>query len=96
MIDRDQEEIADLVTLENGKAITFSQMEVGDAGKVIRYLAGWADKIHGKLIDTTFDALCYTRHEPLGVVGIITPWNYPIILTVMKFSPALAAGNTGK
>lgn len=70
-------------------------MEVAQTGSIIRYFAGWADKIHGKQIDTTFDALCYTRNEPIGVVGIITPWNFPIVITLMKISPALAAGNTG-
>lgn len=70
-------------------------MEAGKVGHHVRYFAGWADKIHGKLIDTQFDTLCYTRHEPFGVVGIITPWNAPIFLTIINFSPALAAGNTG-
>lgn len=50
-------------------------------------------QIHGKTIDTTFDKWCYTRHEPLGVVGAIIPWNYPIMMGAWKFAPALAAGN---
>lgn len=96
LVDQHQEELADLTTLENGRNIALSQMALVNIGKVLRYFAGWADKLHGKVIDTSNDSLCYTRHEPIGVAGIITPWNYPVMLTVMKFAPALAAGNTGK
>ena len=59
------------------------------------YFAGLADKIHGEVIPgTTPSLLNYTRREPLGVCGAITPWNSPLMLTTTKLAPALAAGNT--
>ena len=59
-----------------------------------RYFAGWADKNHGKTIPINGDYFCYTRHEPVGVVGQITPWNFPLLMYGMKLGPALATGNT--
>lgn len=97
LMERDKDEIATLDALDNGKAFTIARdVDVTDSVSCFRYYAGWADKIHGKTIDTTFDKLCYTRHEPLGVVGAVIPWNYPTMMAVWKFAPALAAGNTSK
>jgi aldehyde dehydrogenase (NAD+) len=59
-----------------------------------RYFAGWADKIHGKTIPIDGDYFCYTRHEPVGVVGQIIPWNFPMLMQAWKLAPALATGNT--
>ena len=59
-----------------------------------RYFAGWADKVHGKTIPIDGDFLCYTRHEPIGVVGQIIPWNFPMLMMAWKLAPALATGNT--
>jgi aldehyde dehydrogenase (NAD+) len=59
-----------------------------------RYFAGWADKNHGKTIPINGDYFCYTRHEPVGVVGQITPWNFPLLMYGMKLGPALSMGNT--
>ncbi|TFY60382.1 hypothetical protein EVJ58_g5178 [Rhodofomes roseus] len=59
-----------------------------------RYYAGWADKIQGKTIETSEAQLVYTRHEPIGVVGQIIPWNFPILMLAWKLGPALATGNT--
>jgi aldehyde dehydrogenase (NAD+) len=64
------------------------------AVKCYRYYAGWADKIHGKTIPIEGDFFCYTRHEPLGVVGQIIPWNFPLLMQAWKWGPALAAGCT--
>ncbi|KAF5346539.1 hypothetical protein D9756_010084 [Leucocoprinus leucothites] len=61
---------------------------------MIRYYAGWADKIHGKTIETTDKKMAYTRHEPWGVVGAILPWNGPLVVAATKIAPALATGNT--
>ncbi len=55
---------------------------------------GWVDKYHGKTIPTERDYLCYTTHEPIGVCGIIVPWNYPLMLLTWKVAPALAVGCT--
>ena len=59
-----------------------------------RYYAGWADKIQGKTIPVSGDYFCYTRHEPVGVVGQIIPWNFPLLMQAWKLAPALATGNT--
>ena len=59
-----------------------------------RYYAGWADKIQGKTIPISGDYFCYTRHEPVGVVGQIIPWNFPLLMQAWKLGPALAAGCT--
>eukprot|EP01006_Ploeotia_vitrea_P017834 TRINITY_DN49063_c0_g1_i4.p2 TRINITY_DN49063_c0_g1~~TRINITY_DN49063_c0_g1_i4.p2 ORF type:complete len:371 (+),score=204.35 TRINITY_DN49063_c0_g1_i4:547-1659(+) len=61
---------------------------------MLRYWAGWADKITGKTIPVGPDHFCFTRHEPVGVVGAIIPWNLPLIGVAAKLGPALAAGNT--
>jgi hypothetical protein len=65
-----------------------------DACFLYRYFAGFADKIHGKTIPVDANHLCYTRREPVGVVGAIAPWNFPLVLQSWKLGPALAAGNT--
>jgi acyl-CoA reductase-like NAD-dependent aldehyde dehydrogenase len=59
-----------------------------------RYYAGWADKNHGKTIPVGGDFFTYTRHEPVGVVGQIIPWNFPLLMLAWKWAPALALGNT--
>jgi aldehyde dehydrogenase (NAD+) len=59
-----------------------------------RYFAGWADKVQGKTIPIDGDYFCYTRHEPVGVVGQIIPWNFPMLMLAWKLAPALATGNT--
>src|SRR5215813_6658588 len=59
-----------------------------------RYYAGWADKNHGKTIPIQGKYFCYTKHEPVGVVGQIIPWNFPLLMQAWKLAPALAAGNT--
>jgi aldehyde dehydrogenase (NAD+) len=61
---------------------------------VIKYFAGWADKITGQSIETDENKLVYTRHEPIGVVGQIIPWNFPLLMWSWKIGPALATGNT--
>jgi len=60
----------------------------------LRYYGGWADKIHGKTIDTDPETFNYTRHEPVGVCGQIIPWNFPLLMWSWKIGPALATGNT--
>jgi aldehyde dehydrogenase (NAD(P)+) len=60
----------------------------------IKYYAGYADKIHGQVIETTPAKLAYTIREPVGVCGQIIPWNYPLAMAAWKLGPALACGNT--
>jgi aldehyde dehydrogenase (NAD+) len=62
--------------------------------KFIRYMAGWADKNHGKTIPMDGPFMCYTRHEPVGVCGQIIPWNFPLLMLAWKIAPALSMGNT--
>ena len=61
---------------------------------VLRYYAGWATKIHGETVNTFESAFTYTLREPVGVVGLIIPWNFPLLLAHWKLGPALACGNT--
>lgn len=81
--------------LDNGKPIT--EARTGDiplSVQCLRYYAGWADKIHGKTIPVQGGYFCYTRREPVGVVGQIIPWNFPLLMAAWKLGPALVTGNT--
>jgi aldehyde dehydrogenase (NAD+) len=61
---------------------------------VYRYYAGWSDKLQGKTIPLDGDFFAYTTREPIGVVGQIIPWNFPLVMQAWKLAPALATGNT--
>jgi aldehyde dehydrogenase (NAD+) len=94
LIEQNIDELARLETLDNGKPVHDS---LGDLRLVIacyRYYAGWADKVQGKTIPINGPYFCYTRHEPVGVVGQIIPWNFPLLMQAWKLAPALATGNT--
>jgi aldehyde dehydrogenase (NAD+) len=89
------EELAALETLDNGKPLRDSlHADLPLTLKVYRYYAGWADKYHGKTIPVDGPYFCYTRHEPVGVVGQIIPWNFPLLMQAWKWAPALAMGCT--
>ncbi len=95
LIEKNKEELAALETLDNGKP--FKDALAADLPltiKCLRYYAGWADKIHGKTIPIDGPFFCYTRHEPVGVVGQIIPWNFPLLMLAWKWGPALATGCT--
>jgi aldehyde dehydrogenase (NAD+) len=95
LIEEEAEELAALETLDNGKPISDSR--AADIPLVIdclRYYAGWADKIQGDTIPVRGEYFCYTRREPVGVVGQIIPWNFPALMVAWKWGPALAAGCT--
>lgn len=95
LIEEEADYLAALETLDNGKPISDSR--AADIPLVIdclRYYAGWADKIHGSTIPVRGDYFCYTRREPIGVVGQIIPWNFPALMAAWKWGPALAAGCT--
>ena len=95
LIEQNQEELAALETLDNGKPYKDSlYIDVPMTVKCYRYYAGWADKIHGKTIPVDGNFFCYTRHEPVGVVGQIIPWNFPLLMQAWKWGPALAIGCT--
>ena len=95
LIEQNIEELATLESLDNGKPRHVARNT--DLPLVIAcycYYAGWADKIQGKTIPISGDYFCYTRHEPVGVVGQIIPWNFPLLMQAWKLGPALASGNT--
>lgn len=81
-------------SLDNGKAFKTAKVEVQMAADCLRYYGGWADKVHGQVIDTDTETFNYTRHEPIGVCGQIIPWNFPIVMWSWKVGPAVATGNT--
>jgi betaine-aldehyde dehydrogenase len=92
---RDKEEIARTETLDTGKTLVESRIDVDDVTAVFRYYADLADKDSGRLVDTGNPAVVSRIvHEPVGVCALITPWNYPLLQLSWKVAPALAAGNT--
>jgi acyl-CoA reductase-like NAD-dependent aldehyde dehydrogenase len=95
VLERHADELAELETRDNGKPIFESRkIDLPSVVDNFRYFAGWATKIHGETIPVAGPYLNYTLHEPLGVVGAIVPWNFPLSLAAWKLAPALAAGNT--
>jgi len=95
LIEGELDELAALETLDNGKPVTDSRgADLPLTIDCLRYYAGYADKIHGQTIPVRGNFLTYTRREPVGVVGQIIPWNFPMLMTAWKWGPALAAGCT--
>ncbi|MEX1140941.1 MAG: aldehyde dehydrogenase [Thermoleophilaceae bacterium] len=89
------EELATLETRENGKLLKEMLAQARTAPDYLTYWAGMADKVEGRVVPLDGkDALNYTLREPLGVVGIVTPWNSPLLIAIQGLGPALAAGNT--
>lgn len=86
--------LASIEALDNGKAIQLARGDIAGCIGCFRYYAGWADKIHGKVMDVSSDTFCYTKQEPIGVCGQIIPWNFPLLMFAWKIGPAIAAGNT--
>src|SRR5579862_4651856 len=95
LLEQHADEIAWLESLDNGMPLSIARMvAVPLTVSTLRYFAGWADKNQGRTIPIAGDYFCYTRHEPVGVVGQITPWNFQLLMQAWKLGPALAAGNT--
>jgi acyl-CoA reductase-like NAD-dependent aldehyde dehydrogenase len=88
-----KEELALLVTLEMGKPIADALSEVDYTVQCIAYYAEAIDKLYGEIGPTGPDSLTLVTREPAGVVGAVTPWNYPLLMPAWKLGPALAAGN---
>jgi len=94
LLEKNIDEFAELETLDNGKPIFESRyVDMPMVIDVLRYYAGWATKIHGETVNTFETAFTYTLREPVGVVGMIVPWNFPLLLASWKLGPALACGN---
>ena len=97
LIEKHTEEFAQLESIDNGKPVSVARVaDVPLAADTFHYMAGWATKITGRTTDISFPGewLTYSRKEPVGVVGQIIPWNFPLLMAAWKLAPALAAGNT--
>ncbi len=95
LIEENLDELAALETFNNGKPIRDSRAaDLPLTIDCLRYYAGYADKIHGQTIPVRGNYFTYTRREPVGVVGQIIPWNFPMLMVAWKWGPALAAGCT--
>lgn len=96
LVEQHADELAQLETLDNGKPIKYSKgADIPLTADHFRYFAGWATKLEGETIPVSIpNMFTYTLREPLGVVGQIVPWNFPIQMAAWKLAPALACGNT--
>ena len=95
LIEADTERLAVLDTLDMGKPISdMLGVDVPAVVETIRFMAEYIDKMEGSVTNTAADVMHYVLREPIGVVGAISPWNYPLLMATWKVAPALAAGNT--
>jgi phenylacetaldehyde dehydrogenase len=97
LIERDLEELAELESIDNGKPYAVARVaDLPLSVDIFRYMAGWATKITGSTLSLSLpgEYLSYTMREPVGVVGQIIPWNFPLLMACWKLAPALAAGCT--
>jgi phenylacetaldehyde dehydrogenase len=95
LIEQHLEQFAQLESLDNGKPLSVARVaDVPLAVDLFRYMAGWATKIEGNTIPFSPKFHAYTRREPVGVVGQIIPWNFPLLMAAWKLGPALATGCT--
>lgn len=95
LIEADRESLAILETLDNGMPLPMARHLIGLGAESFRYYAGWCTKLHGLTSDISRPGMefhAYTTREPVGVVGLITPWNVPFTAAAGKVAPALAAG----
>ena len=95
LIRRSEDELVMLESLDSGKPVSaIRRQDLPAVIDTLTYYAGMADKINGQVIPARTDALTYTVREPLGVVGAIIPWNFPLMIGMWKLAPALACGCT--
>ncbi len=96
LIEKHADELAELETLDNGKPLRIARAgDIPSAARHFRYYAGWATKIEGTTIPVSIqNQFVYTVREAMGVVGLIIPWNFPLLMCAWKLAPALACGNT--
>ena len=95
LLEQNLEEFAELEMLDNGKPLKVARVaDVPLAVDLFRYMAGWATKIEGNTIPIAGKFLAYTLRQPVGVVGQIIPWNFPLLMAAWKLGPALATGCT--
>jgi aldehyde dehydrogenase (NAD+) len=95
LIRQHQDDLIELESLDSGKPVSaIKRQDLPAVLDTLAYYAGWADKINGEVIPARPDALTYTVREPIGVVGAIVPWNFPLMIGMWKIAPALACGCT--
>ncbi len=95
LIEQNAKNLALLETFDTGKPYKDAlAVDIPLSVQVMRYYAGWPSKLRGETNPVQGKFLTYTRHEPIGVIGQIVPWNFPLFMAAMKLAPALAAGNT--
>lgn len=94
LIDAEAETLARVETEDNGKILTESEYDIQDAADCFRYYAGIVLHPDGETYPVPADVQAMVVKEPVGVVGLIVPWNFPLLMGVWKIAPALAAGNT--
>ena len=95
LIEENAEQLAVLDTLDMGKPISdMLEVDIPAVIETIQFMAEYIDKIEGSVTNTEADIMHYVLREPIGVVGAISPWNYPLLMAIWKVAPALAAGNT--
>ena len=94
LVEKNARELAALESLNSGKTITDSLGDMQGVANSLRYYGGWADKIEGRTVPVRGSFLSYTLRQPVGVVGQIIPWNFPLLMMAWKLGPALACGNT--
>lgn len=100
ILEQHRDTLAEIETLDNGMPIWLSSMTVGNSVGLFNYYAGWAERIQGVTTESPEhvlaigEAFTYTTKEPVGVIGMILPWNVPLSMAVLKLAPALAAGCT--
>ncbi|TGZ80829.1 aldehyde dehydrogenase [Ascodesmis nigricans] len=94
LMEENIELLTEVESLDNGKNLNQARFDIQSAAGCIRYYGGWADKIHGKVIDTQPGTFNFTKSEPIGVCGQIIPWNFPMLMWAWKIGPAIATGNT--
>ncbi len=95
LLEARREELARALTMEEGKVITEARGEVQKAINAVEFAAGEGRRLGGHTVDSELpNNFCYTMRQPLGVVGIITPWNFPVAIPLWKMAPCLVCGNT--
>ncbi len=95
LLEQHQDELIGIESLDAGKPLAaVRRQDMAAVIDTVRYYAGWCDKITGQVIPARPDALTYTVREPVGVVGAIVPWNFPLMIGMWKIAPALACGCT--
>ncbi|MHB1558497.1 MAG: aldehyde dehydrogenase family protein [Isosphaeraceae bacterium] len=93
LVEQNADELASLESLNCGKTIADSKGDLEGVCNTLRYYAGWADKVEGRTIPVRGNFLSYTLRQPVGVIGQIIPWNFPLLMLAWKWGPALACGN---